>query len=125
MRGAWSILAVGLLAAMPAVPAFAANDLPVDAPIISCGNGIPGGVYCAPSKKDLKEARNAYERGLKLQDHHQMEQAFAQFDQALRLAPQDVKIPFGAGNDEVAAGVSTHGARRLLPCQGPARAGSG
>jgi len=92
MRGAWSILAVGLLAATPAVPAFAANDLPVDAPIISCGNGIPGGVYCAPSKKDLKEARNAYERGLKLQDHHQMEQAFAQFDQALRLAPQDAKI---------------------------------
>src|SRR5580704_18594442 len=80
MRSAWSILAVG------------ANEPPVDAPIISCGNGIPGGVYCAPSKKDLKQARTAYERGLKLQDHQQMEEAFAQFDQALRLVPEDARF---------------------------------
>jgi general secretion pathway protein D len=92
MRSAWSILAVGLLATMPVVPAFAANEPPVDAPIISCGNGIPGGVYCAPSKKDLKQARTAYERGLKLQDHQQMEEAFAQFDQALRLVPEDARF---------------------------------
>ena len=92
MRSAWSILAVGLLVAMPVVPAFAANEPPVDAPIISCGNGIPGGVYCAPSKKDLKQARTAYERGLKLQDHQQMEEAFAQFDQALRLVPEDARF---------------------------------
>jgi general secretion pathway protein D len=92
MRSAWSILAVGLLATMPVIPAFAANEPPVDAPIISCGNGIPGGVYCAPSKKDLKQARTAYERGLKLQDHQQMEEAFAQFDQALRLVPEDARF---------------------------------
>jgi general secretion pathway protein D len=92
MRSVWSIAAVGLLAAMPAVPAFAANDVAVDPPIISCGNGIPGGVYCAPTKKDLKEARNAYARGLKLQDHQQMEEAFAQFNQASRLAPQDTRF---------------------------------
>jgi general secretion pathway protein D len=92
MRSVWSILAVCLLAAMPAVPACAANDAAVDPPIISCGNGIPGGVYCAPSKKDLKQARNAYARGLKLQDHQQMEEAFAQFDQASRLAPQDTQF---------------------------------
>jgi general secretion pathway protein D len=92
MRRAWSILAVSLLAAMPAVPALAANDAPVDTPIISCGNGIPGGVYCAPSKKDLKQARVAYARGLKLQDQQQLEDAFAQFDQALRLVPEDAKF---------------------------------
>jgi general secretion pathway protein D len=90
MRSVWSILAVSLLVAMPAVPAFAANNTPIDAPIISCGNGIPGGVYCTPSKKDLKEARTAYARGLKLQNHQQLEDAFAQFDEALRLVPEDV-----------------------------------
>ncbi len=92
MRSAWSILAVGLLAAMLAVPALAANDASVDTPIISCGNGIPGGVYCAPSKKDLKEAHAAYARGLKLQDHQQLEDAFAQFDEALRLVPEDARF---------------------------------
>ncbi len=92
MRGVWSILAVGLLAAMPSVQAFAADDGTIDAPIISCGNGIPGGVYCTPSKKDLKEARNAYARGLKLQDHQQLEEALVRFDEALRLVPEDVRF---------------------------------
>ncbi len=90
MRRAWSILAVCLLAAMPSLPAFAANESTVDAPIISCGNGVPGGVSCTPSKKDLKEALNAYSHGLKLQDHKHLEEAFAKFDEASRLAPQDV-----------------------------------
>ncbi len=84
------MVAVYLLAAMPAVPAFAADGATVDAPIISCGNGIPGGVYCAPTKKDLKEARNAYARGLKLQGQDRLEEAFAQFDEASRLEPQDL-----------------------------------
>src|SRR5580704_7605404 len=90
MQRVWIIVAVSLLASMPALPAFAANDASIDAPIISCGNGIPGGVYCAPTKKDLKEARNAYARGLKLQGQNRLEEAFAQFDEASRLAPQDL-----------------------------------
>jgi general secretion pathway protein D len=90
MQRVWIRLAVCLLAAMPAIPAFAADNTSIDAPIISCGNGIPGGVYCAPTKKDLKEARNAYARGLKLQGQDRLEEAFRQFDQASRLEPQDV-----------------------------------
>lgn len=82
--------AVYLLAVMLAVPAFAADDARIDAPIISCGNGIPGGVYCAPTKKDLKEARNAYARGLKLQAQDRLQQAFDQFDEAARLEPEDM-----------------------------------
>ena len=82
--------AVYLLAVMLAVPAFAADDARIDAPIISCGNGIPGGVYCAPTKKDLKEARNAYARGLKLQGQDRLQQAFDQFDEAARLEPEDM-----------------------------------
>jgi Flp pilus assembly secretin CpaC len=55
-----------------------------------CGNGVPGSVNCAPSKKDLKEAATAYARGVKLNDHQHPEEAFAQFDRALRLAPQNL-----------------------------------
>ena len=40
----------------------------------------------------LKEARTAYARGLKLQDHQHLEDAFAQFDEALRLVPEDVRF---------------------------------
>ena len=61
----------------------------VDTQTISCGNGIPGGVNCVPSKKDLKEAHNAYARGLKLENHQRLAEAFAQFDEASRLVPQN------------------------------------
>jgi general secretion pathway protein D len=90
MQRVWITAAVGLLAAMPGVAAFAADDAPVSPPILSCSNGIPGGLYCAPSKKDLKEARNAYARGLKLEGQDRLEEALAQFDEASRLAPQDL-----------------------------------
>src|SRR5580693_1787134 len=90
MQRVWITAAVGLLAAMPGVAAFAADDAPVSPPILSCSNGIPGGLYCAPSKKDLKEARNAYARGLKLEGRDRLEEALAQFDEASRLAPQDL-----------------------------------
>jgi type II secretory pathway component GspD/PulD (secretin) len=90
MQRIWIMAAAYLLAAMSAVPAFAADDATVDAPIISCGHGIPGGVYCAPTKKDLKQARSAYARGLKLQGQDRLEEAFARFDEASRLEPQDL-----------------------------------
>jgi general secretion pathway protein D len=72
------------------VPAFAGSDATAETPVVSCGDGVPGAVHCVPSKKDLKEARDAYARGLKLQDHKHLEEAFAQFDEAVRLVPRDV-----------------------------------
>jgi general secretion pathway protein D len=90
MRRVGFIVAVCFLATMADVCSFAANDSTVDAPTISCGNGVPGGVNCIPSRKDRKEALNAYSRGLKFNEHKHLEEAFAQFDQAWRLAPQDV-----------------------------------
>ena len=90
------ILSVGLcLGLLPApVPlAFAADPDPGAAiPIVSCGNGVPGGINCIPSKNDLKEARNAYARGLKLQERKRLEEAFRQFDEAARLNPQDTQF---------------------------------
>lgn len=90
MRRALSIPSVCLLAAVVGLPAFAGTDSFVEVPAISCGNGVPGGINCVASKKDLKEARNAYSHGLKLHDHGRVEEALSQFNDASRLAPQDV-----------------------------------
>jgi len=90
MRRAVLLFAVFLLAGLAPVHA-SANDPTADAPI-TCGNGVPGGINCIASSKDLKEARNAYARGLKLQHSKRLEQAFTQFDEAARLAPQEVQF---------------------------------
>jgi len=90
MRLSLSIVAIFLLAAVLAVSAFAGSDSSVDAPTISCGNGVPGGVNCIATKKDLKKAHNAYTQGLKLGNHGQLEEALVQFNDASRLVPQDV-----------------------------------
>jgi general secretion pathway protein D len=92
MRHARFIFALCLLSAFAAAPSRAASDAPVDTPIISCGNGVPGGVSCIPSKKDLKEAHHAYTRGLKLEETRNFDQAFLEFDQASRLIPLDTKF---------------------------------
>jgi general secretion pathway protein D len=70
-----------------ALAAFAADDaLP---PPITCGSPVPGGINCAVSKQDRKDARAAYARGLKLEADHHPRQAYEAFDEAARLVPQD------------------------------------
>jgi general secretion pathway protein D len=49
-------------------------------------------VNCVVSKKETKEAHDAYTRGLKLQEHQRLEEAFQQFDRAVRLVPQDLQF---------------------------------
>ena len=89
MRRPLFILSVGLLATGLSIPSrAAANDPTAPAPV-SCSNGIPGGVNCVRSKKDEKEARNAYSRGLKLEKQQQFNEAFDQFDRAVRLDPRN------------------------------------
>jgi general secretion pathway protein D len=92
MRRTAFIIATGLVTASLSAPAFATGDDATSAALISCGNGIPGGVHCIASKKELKEARNAFREGMKLQDHQRLEDAFKQFDTASRLAPQDMQF---------------------------------
>jgi len=89
MRRALSILGICLVAPLAGNLSFAAGDAAVETAPISCGNGVPGGLNCIPTRKDLKDARNAYSHGLRLQEHHRLEEAFVQFDQASRLVPQD------------------------------------
>lgn len=59
---------------------------------ISCGNGLVGGINCVATKKDLKTAKEAYEKGLKLREHQHFEEAFEQFDSASKLVPQNVQF---------------------------------
>ena len=93
MRRTSFIIAMGVLAAtMLAALAFAANDDPSSVPPIMCRNGLPGGVNCVVSKKDLKDARTAYAKGVKLQQSQQPEEAFTRFDEAARLAPQNIQF---------------------------------
>ena len=85
-------MAMGFLAATLAMPAFGDSGNDSSAPPISCGNGVPGGIDCLVSKKELKQARNAFREGMKLQDHQRLEEAFTQFNTASRLAPQNMQF---------------------------------
>lgn len=79
-----------LASAMLILPAFAADE-PVATPIISCGNGIPGGVNCVLSKKDLKQAREIFERGVKFEEQDRIEEAFTEFNEASRIVPRNIQ----------------------------------
>jgi len=92
MRRTTFIMAMGFLAATLAMPAFGDSGNDSSAPPISCGNGVPGGINCLVSKKELKQARNAFREGMKLQDHQRLEEAFTQFNTASRLAPQNMQF---------------------------------
>jgi len=89
MRRSGFILSIGLLAAGFSIPSAAAADDPTPSAPVPCSTGIPGGVNCVHSKKDAKEARSAYSRGLKLEKQQQFNEAFEQFDRAVRLDPRN------------------------------------
>jgi len=92
MRSAVCLLSAGLIAAGLSIPAIAATDEPAAPAPITCGNGVPGGINCLPSKKDQKEARKAYSLGLKLQKQNRFHEAFEQLDRAARLDPRNPRI---------------------------------
>jgi len=84
-RSNWA--AAALAVAMGVSSAFAGEIS--SAPPATCRNGVPGGVSCITSKKDLKDAQEAFKRGVKLHDHQRFEDALARFDEAVHLAPQN------------------------------------
>lgn len=90
MRRVEFIFIVCLLTGAANLRSFAEDDSSI-LPLVSCGNGIPGGINCIPSAKSFKQASNAYKRGVKLNGAH-LEEAFAQFAEASRLAPQDLRF---------------------------------
>ncbi len=91
MRRTSILLLSTLLATLASGPApLRADDAPA-APPISCGNGLTGGVNCIVAKQDLKEAHEAFTRGVKLGEHQRLEDALQQFEKASELAPRDVQ----------------------------------
>jgi hypothetical protein len=89
--GRWSfIVAVLVCAGLYTIPMACGDTSP--APPISCANGLIGSINCIPTKKDLKEAREAFDRGMKLHKREKLEEAFSEFDEATRLDPREVKF---------------------------------
>ncbi len=87
MRWAAPILMVIALA----VGAMGADDPPqAGIPLLPCGQGAPGGENCNPSKKQLKQAKEAYERGINLAKRRQGNEALAEFETASQLVPKNV-----------------------------------
>src|SRR5215469_2864726 len=83
---------IAALAAFLAVPALTRADEPTPVPPIACPNGLAGGVNCISTKKDLKEARKAFDRGVKLSEHEHPEEALKQLDEAVGLDPRNIKF---------------------------------
>src|SRR5947208_6101111 len=77
-----------------AVLAFAAFGFCADQPdtlLLPCPQGSPAVPGCNPSKNELRDARNAFAKGLKLQREKRLDEAFEHFETAARLAPRDVE----------------------------------
>ena len=67
-----------------------ATDIPPAATPSLCSNSA-GAPKCQGSVKDLKAARQAFARGLKLEKSKNLDQAFYEFEEAARLVPQNVE----------------------------------
>jgi len=68
---------------------LAADGVPIAAP--SACSDAAGAPACKAPSKDLKAARQAFSRGLKLQHAKNLDEAFSEFEEAYRLIPQNVE----------------------------------
>jgi general secretion pathway protein D len=85
MRSMRSIFAITGMAAA----AFCA-DLPQNLPVLPCPEGDALHPSCVPSKKEIKEARSAFSKGLKLQKAKRNDEALDNFETAARLSPRNI-----------------------------------
>jgi len=65
-------------------------DGPQNLPLLPCGEGSAAAPGCNPSKQELKDAKKAFEKGLKLQKNGQNPQAYEQFTTAAQLVPRNI-----------------------------------
>src|SRR5579859_2731505 len=91
MRRRSIIFALGVLSASLAVSTRAVADEHAPAAPVACNNGLVGGVNCIVTKSDLKQAKAAFQRGVKLHDHENLQAALAEFEDASRLSPRNVE----------------------------------
>ena len=84
------LVAVILLLLAMATCSWAADEPQAPVAVLPCGKGSAGSVNCNPSRQELKEAKAAYDRGIKLARSHQREGALEQFERAAQLAPRNI-----------------------------------
>jgi len=103
MRWSHSILAVAFLAAAglsyaqsppgndnAPMGGKSSQNQPQNIPAMPCGTG-DAALGCNLSKKEVKEAQTAFNRGLKLQKAQHLDEAFEAFQTAAQLAPRNVE----------------------------------
>jgi general secretion pathway protein D len=73
------------------VSAAYAADQPTSPAATNCADGVPGAPACMVSPQSQKEARKAFEHGMKLQKAKRLDDAFEEFEQAATLVPKDVQ----------------------------------
>jgi general secretion pathway protein D len=83
----WALSILGMTAMVAA--SFAA-DQSQNFPVLPCAQGDPTRPSCAPTKKDLQQARSAFSKALKLQKAKFNDAALFNFDTAARLSPRNV-----------------------------------
>jgi general secretion pathway protein D len=69
-----------------------AEDQPTIIPQgVGCANGLPGSPACVTSPTSLKQAKQSFQRGLRLQKEKKLDDALNEFKKAADLAPRDVE----------------------------------
>src|ERR1700758_4050528 len=91
MRRRSILLVLGALTASLAASAGTLTDNHAPSAPVACSNGLVGGVNCIVTKSDLKQAKAAFQRGVKLHDHENLQAALAEFEDASRLSPRNVE----------------------------------
>jgi hypothetical protein len=69
--------------------AACAADEPQSLLTLPCTQVASSGASCDPSPADLKKARNAFSRAVKLEKARHLDEAYAEFDTAARLVPKN------------------------------------
>jgi general secretion pathway protein D len=94
MRRACHSLAIFVTAiAFTASAAFCADE-PAASPgvtVIPCGQNASAPASCTPSKQEIKQAKSAFARAMRLEGSHRSQEAFEQFEAAARLSPKNVE----------------------------------
>ena len=86
MRWGWSAVAIAAFG----VAALAA-DQPQNLAALACAQAAPSDAACNPSQADLKKSKAAFSKALRLQKADRFDEAFKQFDAAVRLTPKNVE----------------------------------
>jgi tetratricopeptide (TPR) repeat protein len=87
-------VARGILRLLPLLGALLAAAVAGDQPAVPglvCADGVPGAPACTVTSATRKEAKAAFQRGMKLQKEKKLDEALTEFEHAALLVPTDVQ----------------------------------